>query len=72
MNLDDARLRVERAKDTYTHAIRQIDRNLRPLVAADPSTLDAAREVQASFTAIDFTPEPLTDPNAVAADSPAS
>ena len=53
-------IQLQRAKDTYNHSLAQIDRSLRDSVRKDPDLLRDAEGLQRSFTAIDYTPAPLT------------
>lgn len=55
--LSEATLRLDRAKDTYLHALAQIDHLLKVAVASDPKVLKDARAIQQSYA--DLAIEPL-------------
>lgn len=61
MSLDEAVLRLQRAKDHYQHALAQIDRLMKPILAVDPSALDAVKALQATYREINYAPLQFDD-----------
>lgn len=46
---EQTRIKLQRAKTEYQHALTQIDGDLRRIVSRDPVHLEAARDIQASY-----------------------
>jgi hypothetical protein len=47
--LDELAVRLGRAKDAYASAIKQIDKALKGIVAADPSRVSACNALQSEY-----------------------
>lgn len=50
---------LDRAKSAYRHALAQIDRAMKVIVAVDPTELAGAREFQAQYTDLADASAPL-------------
>lgn len=57
--LSEAKLRLERAQEAYAYALAQIDRMLKPMIAASPEALVGAKALQASYLKIAYVPADL-------------
>jgi hypothetical protein len=47
--LDELAVRLEKAKDAYVNAVRQIDKAIKGVVAADPSRVSACKALQSEY-----------------------